>query len=96
MNGGKPISSKNGGDDRTEHHMAWSILSRNNSCTMASKPAEDGKTDHKETELSRIKLSNKHLRSNFTRVENSLKSLMENNSEDSIAEQNFTKISNIN
>ena len=42
MNKEKPISSKNGGDDRKEHQMAWSTLSRNNSCPMSSKQAEEG------------------------------------------------------
>ena len=58
-------------------------------------PALDAdKTVPKETELSRIKLSNEHLRSNFTRVENSLRSLMENNAKEIIVEQNLNKLSN--
>ena len=48
-----------------------------------------------ESTLARIKLSNKHLRSNFTRIKNSLRSLMELNAKENLIEENFTKLSKI-
>ena len=58
------------------------------------KGSGDDKSDT-DTTLTRLKLSNKYNRSNFTRVDNSLRSLMENNAKYSLIEENFTKLSKI-
>ena len=59
---------------------------------MEGNSSEEAATD---PSLARIKLSNKHLRSNFTRIENTLRGLMEHNAKETLIEENFTKLSKI-